>query len=216
MDSDRATSGTEEEQEEEEDEDFDDLVNAINYNTITSLAALKEILGKDSRTSADDTNWFQHYFLHHVNRLPSRSQYAGRRLSECPEEDETNADSTVNNITNNTTTNSVDNTNNSTTPTTPTTPGDQNSSQPTSPKRNPSLTPDTPPTSPRTLSRGTSPHFDKRFFDTSLVEMKSQASSSSTIDYDSTDEIWVRRTDADTARRKRVSVFILLFLSFVH
>ncbi|XP_075213259.1 SNF4/AMP-activated protein kinase gamma subunit isoform X2 [Lycorma delicatula] len=203
MDSDRASTGTGEEQEEEEDEDFDDLVNAINYNTITSLAALKEILGKDSRTSADDTNWFQHYFLHHVNRLPSRSQYAGRRLSECPEEDETNADSTVNNSTTNTTANSADNTNNSNTPTTPTTPGDQNSSQPATPKRNPSLTPDTPPTSPRTLSRGTSPHFDKRFYDTSLIEMKSQASSSSTIDYDSTDEIWVRRTDADTARRKR-------------
>lgn len=40
-----------------------------------------------------------------------------------------------------------------------------------------------------------SPHLDKRFFDSSLVEMKSQASSSSTLDYDSTEEIWIRRID---------------------
>ncbi len=73
---------------EEDDDDVEDLVSAINYNTITSMSALKEILGHDSRNSSEDVSWFQHYFLRHVNRLPSRSQYAGRRLSECKEEDE--------------------------------------------------------------------------------------------------------------------------------
>ena len=53
-----------------------------------------------------------------------------------------------------------------------------------------------------------SPHLDKRFFDSSLIEMKSQASSSSTIDYDSTEEVWIKRSDllADTAARRKVSV----------
>lgn len=75
-------------EEEDDDDDVEDLVSAINYNTITSMLALKEMLGNDSRTSSEDVSWFQHYFLRHVNRLPSRSQYAGRRLSECKEEDE--------------------------------------------------------------------------------------------------------------------------------
>ncbi|KAK9888383.1 hypothetical protein WA026_000633 [Henosepilachna vigintioctopunctata] len=40
-----------------------------------------------------------------------------------------------------------------------------------------------------------SPHYDSRFFDSSLIEMKSQTSSSSTIDAaGSSDDIWVRRT----------------------
>lgn len=45
-----------------------------------------------------------------------------------------------------------------------------------------------------------SPHYDHRFFDSSLIEMKSQTSSSSTIDYGSTEDIWVRRTPADLKR----------------
>lgn len=192
--------------EDDEDEDDFDLVSQINYNTITSLAALKEILGHDSRTSTEDVSWFQHYFLHHVNRLPSRSQYPGRRLSECPEEDETAANK--------------DESSSSSSSTTSATSSDSEEeskeeskaeskeevspagSASATPKRNPSLTPDTPPLSPR---RGTSPHLDKRFFDSSMIEMKSQASSSSTIDNDSAEEIWVRRIDPDLSRRKRVS-----------
>uniref|UniRef100_A0A1B6BWS5 CBS domain-containing protein n=1 Tax=Clastoptera arizonana TaxID=38151 RepID=A0A1B6BWS5_9HEMI len=165
---------------EEDEDDFDDLYTQINYNTITSLSALKEILGND-KTSSEDNAWFQHYFLTHVNRLPSRNQF--RRLSECPEEDET-ATETAADVT------KVE------------TPSPTQSAPPT-PKRNPSLTPDTPPSSPKLWSRGTSPHFDKHFFDSSLIEMKSQASSTSTLDYDSTEEIWVRRADADTTKRKK-------------
>ncbi|KAG8250331.1 5'-AMP-activated protein kinase subunit gamma-2 [Homalodisca vitripennis] len=212
--------------EDEEDDDFDDLRDQINYNTITSLAALKEILGHDSRTSSDDVSWFQHYFLHHVNRLPSRSQYPGRRLSECPEEDESAAAAeSATSATETAATAAEDDSSSSETSSSSSTSSDDEeeeeeeeskaeskeskaessptSSAPPTPKRNPSLTPDTPPLSPRTLSRGTSPHFDKRFFDSSIIEMKSQASSTSTLDNDSTEEIWVRRIDADTARRKR-------------
>ena len=52
-----------------------------------------------------------------------------------------------------------------------------------------------------------SPHLDKRFFDSSLIEMKSQASSSSTIDNDSTEEIWIRRVDFIQERKRQVSQF---------
>lgn len=66
-----------------------------------------------------------------------------------------------------------------------------------------------PPTysSSMTFSRTSplpSPHLDKRFFDSSLIEMKSQASSSSTIDYDSTEEIWVRRLDQSLDKKRKV------------
>lgn len=55
-----------------------------------------------------------------------------------------------------------------------------------------------------------SPHLDKRFFDSSLIEMKSQASSSSTLDYDSAEEIWIKRVDFMQERKRRVS-FTYLF-----
>ncbi|GLH06062.1 Uncharacterized protein GBIM_11581 [Gryllus bimaculatus] len=59
-----------------------------------------------------------------------------------------------------------------------------------------------------------SPHLDHRFFDTSLVEMKSQASSTSTLD--SSEDVWVMRSEATEttqllmARRRR-SISILFF-----
>ncbi|XP_025829905.1 5'-AMP-activated protein kinase subunit gamma-2 isoform X2 [Agrilus planipennis] len=43
-----------------------------------------------------------------------------------------------------------------------------------------------------------SPHYDRRFFDQSLIEMRSQTSSTSTLDCGSTDDdIWVRRSQGD-------------------
>lgn len=71
----------------------DDLISAINYNTITSLAALKDMLQSSGEDSDGVDSFFHHYFLSHVNRLPSRNQTHspypwGRRLSECKEEDE--------------------------------------------------------------------------------------------------------------------------------
>lgn len=58
----------------------------------------------------------------------------------------------------------------------------------------------TPPISPP------SHHRDKHFFDVNLVEMKSQASSTSTLDYDSMDEVWIKRYDAETSKRRAVGV----------
>lgn len=71
----------------------DDLVTTINYNTITSLAALKDMLQCTGEDDDGVDSFFHHYFLSHVNRLPSRNQTHspypwGRRLSECREEDE--------------------------------------------------------------------------------------------------------------------------------
>ncbi|KAJ8671943.1 hypothetical protein QAD02_003202, partial [Eretmocerus hayati] len=71
----------------------EDLVSAVNYNTITSLAALKDMLHTSGEDSGNVDSFFHHYFLSHVNRLPSRNQTLSpypwsRRLSECREEDE--------------------------------------------------------------------------------------------------------------------------------
>lgn len=86
----------------------------------------------------------------------------------------------------------------------PSTPTSPSSSIPSSPRKVHSY--ETPSTSPR-CSRGTSPHFDKRFFEAGLIEMKSQASSSSTLDDSSNDDVWVKRIDpVEIAQRKRVSL----------
>ncbi|XP_025989710.2 dentin sialophosphoprotein isoform X1 [Solenopsis invicta] len=304
----------------------DDLVSAINYNTITSLAALKDMLQSSGEDSDGVDSFFHHYFLSHVNRLPSRNQTHspypwGRRLSECREEDEyeteegKNADSpivvdskkeapkaqmertdsissktskasspsssensssekidekslatssvsdakppspsltaittatamtTTTTTTATTTTTTTTMTMTTTTTTTPTTMGattvvtttttattttvamvsgrftTSTVTSPTSTTKpplrrrhttGPGMTfPATDPpsySSSMTFSRTSplpSPHFDKRFFDSSLIEMKSQASSTSTLDYDSMEEVWVRRLDFVQERKRR-------------
>ncbi|XP_011686138.1 PREDICTED: flocculation protein FLO11 [Wasmannia auropunctata] len=285
----------------------DDLVSAINYNTITSLAALKDMLQSSGEDSDGVDSFFHHYFLSHVNRLPSRNQTHspypwGRRLSECREEDEyeteegKNADSTsvadskkdtskaqvekTDSVSSKTskasspsssensssekidekslatssmsdakppspllTATAATTTTMTTSPTTTTTTttgataaaaaaattttvatsisGRFITSTVTSPTSTtkpplrrrhttgPGMTfPATDPPSystSMTFSRTSplpSPHFDKRFFDSSLIEMKSQASSTSTLDYDSTEEVWVRRMDLAQKRRE--------------
>lgn len=75
-----------------DDSDIEEnLVSTINYNTISSLTALKDML----HINGEDTNcetFFQHYFLNHVNQLPSRNLVSPfiekRRLSECLEEED--------------------------------------------------------------------------------------------------------------------------------
>ncbi|KAK6621792.1 hypothetical protein RUM44_001599 [Polyplax serrata] len=244
--------------EEEEDDQFsEDLYTAINYNTINSLAALKEILGTGDTENIVDSSWFQYHFLRHVNRLPSRSNYASawspwegnrRRLSECKEEDEDAEDKEeekkkstddLKSETSNAKSYGISRTPPQTpktppsvTPMTPSTP----SSRPTTPtgfaaplRRRFASVGNVGRESPGPLIPGLpqygsmepvgnwystsrtsplhSPHLDKRFFDCSLIEMKSQASSSSTIDYDSMDEVWVKRNDTsitpETVRRKK-------------
>lgn len=55
----------------------------------------------------------------------------------------------------------------------------------------------------------TSPHYDTKFFDSSLIEMKSQTSSTSAIDYSSTDDIWVRRVpDKKKVRLEYFFIFL--------
>lgn len=258
-----------EEQSPHEDED-DVSPTATNYNTISSLAALKELLhgNNNSDDSDEDMAWFQHYFLHHVNRLPKqelRSPYLrpileGRRLSECreveeeeeeeaqqgkeddedeeeeeEEEDDDDEKSDDGNDQGTTTTsgsedttstsssssfeNSNNTSNNSSAGSRKEPAAQQQHSSPAASltRRHTVSSPsvDTggafPPLSPmlynHRVSPLQSPHLDKRFFDSSLIEMKSQASSSSTIDYDSTEEVWVKRNDvvAETARRRKVS-----------
>ncbi|XP_076748563.1 SNF4/AMP-activated protein kinase gamma subunit [Xylocopa sonorina] len=273
----------------------DDLISAINYNTITSLAALKDMLQSSGEDSDGVDSFFHHYFLSHVNRLPSRNQTHspypwGRRLSECREEDEyenedaknvetttttenvsetkkstakieepeekaesvsskasspsnseksssekidqkSNATSSISESKTQPTTSSVTTTTISTTTsmttTTATVVATTTSSRfttstvtsPTSTTKPPLRRRHTtgpgmtfPATDPPTYSTSMtfsrtsplpSPHLDKRFFDSSLIEMKSQASSSSTLDYDSTEEVWVRRVDFVQERKRK-------------
>lgn len=76
--------------------DSEDLVNAINYNTITSLAALKDIIQGEGNDTPETDSFFQHYFMNHCNNLSSRNSNSAspflfperRRLSQCREEDE--------------------------------------------------------------------------------------------------------------------------------
>lgn len=75
--------------------DSEDIVNAINYNTITSLAALKDIIQGDGNDTPETDSFFQHYFMNHCNNLSSRNSSLAppffperRRLSQCREEDE--------------------------------------------------------------------------------------------------------------------------------
>ncbi|XP_060812814.1 serine-rich adhesin for platelets-like [Bombus pascuorum] len=272
----------------------DDLISAINYNTITSLAALKDMLQSSGEESDGVDSFFHHYFLSHVNRLPSRNQTHspypwGRRLSECREEDEyenedvknleasttenaseskkdvakteesdekndsdsskasspstsekssseridqksnptpsisePNTQTTTSSVTTTTTSTTTSMITSTTTATTTTSSSRFTTSTVTSPTSTtkpplrrrhttgpgmtfPATDPPTYSTS-MTFSRTSplpSPHLDKRFFDSSLIEMKSQASSSSTLDYDSTEEVWVRRVDFVQERKRK-------------
>ncbi|XP_046743659.1 dentin sialophosphoprotein isoform X2 [Diprion similis] len=256
----------------------DDLISAINYNTITSLAALKDMLQSSGEDSDGVDSFFHHYFLSHVNRLPSRNQTHspypwGRRLSECREEDEYEADegknaesaasgsalakkmerssdgaslaktlcdslatissssstseNSISEQTEQTASNAITEpqaapqvvttsrftTSQTSTPSASTVTSPTSSSKPPLRRRHtagPGMTfPATDPPSysaSMTFSRTSplpSPHLDKRFFDSSLIEMKSQASSSSTLDYDSNEDIWVRRVDFVQERKRR-------------
>ncbi|KOC69683.1 hypothetical protein WH47_07870 [Habropoda laboriosa] len=236
----------------------DDLISAINYNTITSLAALKDMLQSSGEDSDGVDSFFHHYFLSHVNRLPSRNQTHspypwGRRLSECREEDEYENDEAKNTETSSTkkdvtkleepeekndsvsskasspsaseksSSEKIDEKSSNAVPSIPETKTQFTTSAVTSPTSTtkpplrrrhttgpgmtfPATDPPTYSTS-MTFSRTSplpSPHLDKRFFDSSLIEMKSQASSSSTLDYDSTEEVWVRRVDFVQERKRKL------------
>lgn len=217
-----------------------DLVSAINYNTISSLAALKDMLQLTSE-EAECGTFFQHYFLNHVNALPSRNLpfpfVERRRLSECREEDEDEEKGRDNSATipsvpegsvrgdgsisgsekSLSETSSTSSRNIVTEHAGPTHKFLVSKTQiPPAMRRrqyHPNNTVHFPATDPRKphvhtifnrVSPLPSPHLDKRFFDSSLIEMKSLASSSSTVDNDSSEDIWVRRPEPGS---KNVSNF---------
>lgn len=219
-----------------------DLVSAINYNTISSLTALKDMLQLSSE-EAECGTFFQHYFLNHVNALPSRNLCTPfpfverRRLSECREEDEDEDKKEV--VTDNkndckgvesisgsekslSETSSTSSKNAVTELSGPTHKFLVSKTQlPNAPVRRrhyqQANTVHFPATEPRKPSLYSifnrtsplpSPHFDKRFFDSSMVEMKSLASSTSTIDNDSSEDIWVMRPDIAS---KNVSSFFIYY-----
>lgn len=256
----------------------ENLVSQINYNTISSLAALKDMLHLNGEDTECGT-FFQHYFLNHVNALPSRSLVSPypfvekRRLSECLEENEeedenkkdkdkdkdkeekdldtkenggsksgsekslsetssTSSKTTVQELTGTThkflvtktkipkdTKDIKDAIETTTTTKTPST-SNQIKIPPALRRRhyNVSNTVHFPATDPRKPSVHSifnrtsplpSPHFDKRFFDSSLIEIRSQASSTSTVDQDSAEDIWIKRPESDG---KNVSYYYFFFL----
>lgn len=74
----------------------------------------------------------------------------------------------------------------------------------------PGYEPKRPPVSLLFRSPLQSPHYDSKFFDSSLIEMKSQTSSSSTVDIStSIEDIWVKRADT---HEKKVSNFLSSWL----
>ncbi|XP_049843543.1 translation initiation factor IF-2-like isoform X2 [Schistocerca gregaria] len=215
-------------------DDDDSSQSSSSYNTITSLAALKELLhGPGSGPTNDvDLAWFEHYFLSHVNRLPKhelrspclRPILEGRRVSEWagdahaneapPHADEAVEDEEADEV------------------------ADLCSSTATYPGAGGPLTSSgrphvatifqqPPPAAAGAAARArwqqrgspgssvrpsplASPHLDKRFVDTSLVEMRSEFSSSSTIDSDT--DVWVMRDESvasASSRRRPVSVTAL-------
>lgn len=194
------------------DESDDESCYETNYNTITSLDALKEIISNN--TNGSDNLWFKHYFLRHVNRLPSRHQYQGRRLSQCREEDEGNEldakfshdkESSKGSETQQCQTKEISEAD----------------------KEKPPLLAELFKVPKSTLSSDQSlpppsctnfPRIDKHFFDSSLVEMRSQASSTSTIEYDSADEeVWVKRVsdNLNCHGSKLVSILQISFVNFL-
>lgn len=50
------------------------------------------------------------------------------------------------------------------------------------------------------------PHYDSKFFDSSLIEMKNHTSSASALDTGYNEDIWVRRTPADIKKVSKFSV----------
>lgn len=222
----------------DDDSDIEsDLVSIVNYNTVSSVSALKDMLQAE-----DGGNFFHRYFQHHSSSLPSRIAAGNRRLSQCREEDEdeekkdmkdpvpsssnistiSGSDKSLSESSSGSKASVID---------TVTGPTHKfvitKAKQPLDKEKNKedkqpsevakkfaamreyrqSNTVNFPPTDTKRPSVYNvfkspiqSPHYDHRFFDSSLIEMKSQTSSSSTIDYGSTEDIWVRRTPADLKR----------------
>ncbi|XP_073977169.1 SNF4/AMP-activated protein kinase gamma subunit isoform X3 [Rhodnius prolixus] len=139
-----------------------------NYNTISTLNVLKELISRDRHGGNEETRWFREHFIDRSSRSSTGS--GGRRLSQCPEEDESGEDVEC----------GISG------------PGPGGGST-----RGGNIV------GPGNIFERR--HLDKRFVDTSLIEMKSHASSTSTLDYDSNDDVWVKRAveTTPTSQRKK-------------
>ncbi|KAF5282793.1 hypothetical protein FQR65_LT02790 [Abscondita terminalis] len=195
----------------------------------TTLSILKDIVSVPPDDGDINGSLYQHYFINHMNNLPSRSvgNSFGRRLSQCREEDEEddkkeNKEQIISNSEISLISGSDKSLSESSS-------GSKNSviDTITGPKHKFVITKTKQPSEaakifakrkeyrqsntvhgddfkrPSIYSIFTrtsplqSPHYDRRFFDSSLIEMKSQTSSTSTLDYGSSEDIWVPRHSTD-------------------
>lgn len=218
----------------ESDIEPDELVSTINYNTETSIAALKDITGEDREFGS--STFIKRYFQNHSNSLPSRVAVSSRRLSQCREEDEEDEKRDLKEQV-------PSNSNMSTISGSDKSLSESSSGSKTSvidtvsgPTHKFVITKTKQPSEaakifanrqqfrqyantvhgipPHDSKRPSvynifktslpSPHYDSRFFDSSLIEMKSENSSSSTIDCSgSAEDIWVKRSPTEI---KKVSL----------
>lgn len=207
-----------------------DLVSTINYNTESSINVLREVMNNQSSDADYEGSFFHRYFQNHSNSLPSRIAVAARRLSQCREEDEDEERKEPVPLRNTSTISDSDkslseSSNSSKTSVIDTISGPTHKFVITKTKQ-PSeaakifasrkqyrqantvhaIPPqiDTSRPSLYSIFKSNTPHYDSRFFDSSLIEMKSQTSSTSTLDCNSSvEDIWVKRQPDDA---KKVSI----------
>ncbi|KAK5646018.1 hypothetical protein RI129_004482 [Pyrocoelia pectoralis] len=196
----------------------------------TTLTILKDIVNVPPDENDINGSLYQHYFVNHMNNLPSRTvgNSFGRRLSQCREEDED--DDRKESKDQKTSTSEVSLISGSDKSLSESSSGSKSSviDTITGPKHKFVITKTKQPSEAAKIfakrkeyrqsntvhgddfkrpsiysmfnrtSPLQSPHYDSKFFDSSLIEMKSQTSSTSTLDYGSTEDIWVRRNSASS------------------
>ncbi|XP_022908430.1 uncharacterized protein [Onthophagus taurus] len=225
-----------------------DLVQNIKYNTISTMAALKDMLRASGEDLDENGSFMQCYFQKHSNTLPSRTSMPFRRLSQCREEDEeevktaaaqsdlatiSGSDKSLSESSSGSKTSVIDTVSGPThkfvitktkqvdddgkkkkdddkkkkdddkkkkdnddkkkkSTKQPSEAAKKMAADPKYRQANTVHFPTTDPRKPKIQGLfNRPPHYDSKFFDSSLIEMKSQTSSTSTLDCN--EDIWVRR-----------------------
>lgn len=207
----------------------EELVSTINYNAESSMAALKDVSG--DTVEKENGSFFHRYFQNHSNSLPSRIAVAARRLSQCREEDEeddkrelkepvpsnyniSGSDKSLSDTSSGSKTSVIDTVSGPTHKFVITKTKQPSEAAKIFASRKQYRQANTVHGIPSQDASRTSvysifkssfqPHYDSRFFDSSLIEMKSENSSGSNIDFSgSADDIWVKRSA--TGEIKKVS-----------
>jgi hypothetical protein len=212
----------------ESDIEPDELVSTINHNTESSMAALKDMTGDEREF--DSSLFLRRYFQNHSNSLPSRVTVAARRLSQCREEDEdeekkdlkeqvpsnsnmstiSGSDKSLSESSSGSKTSVIDTVSGPTHKFVVTKTKQPSEAAKIFASRQQyrqantvhAIPPHTDYKRPSLYNIfKTSPHYDTRFFDSSLIEMKNQTSSSSTIDCSgSAEDIWVKRSPTESQK----------------